>query len=164
VVGGLVALYLAAAVGTAALVRIGDRAAGHHHLVPPPVGALVAELRVTGVEAAFADYWVAYRIPLVTEGRIRASALTDPRSPELERATRSEPRPPYVVFEGECPDRQVQRALAELGVGYGRVVVGAYAVITPERRVMPEQLVREWADQRGRAPAGAAPAHSCLGR
>lgn len=157
----LATLCLSSAVGTAGFVRYAAGARGLSDVAPGSVRPLVAELGSRGIEAVFADYWVSSRLPLATDGRISASPVTDLRSPALERAVRAAPVPSYVLFAEECSDVHARRALADLGIGFRRTVVDRYAVVTPERRVMPEELVRDWAEDRGVPPGGAAPAHVC---
>jgi hypothetical protein len=154
-------LCLGSALGTLSLVRLADRAERFWDFAAGSVGPLVAELEAEGVERAFADYWVSYRLPYATEGRIKASAVTEVRSPVLERSVRSAALPSYVLIESGCSDQQVQAALGSLGIGFKRSVVGDYALIKPHDRVMPEELVRQWAEQRDMSPARAATTHSC---
>lgn len=158
---GLGALCTASALGTLSFVRFADRAERYWDVAAGSVGPLVAELEAESVERAFADYWVSYRLPYVTDGRIKASSVTEVRSPVLERSVRSAALPSYVLIESGCSDLQVQAALASLGIGFERSVVGDFALIKPNDRVMPEDLVWQWAEQRDLAPAGAATEHFC---
>jgi hypothetical protein len=98
---------------------------------PRPVAPLVAELDRLGIDRAYADYWVAYRLTFATDDRIRATPLQLVRSPEEDRAVRNAAKVAYVVDVDSCIDR----ALRVEGV---RRTVDVWRIVVPDRAVPPE--------------------------
>jgi hypothetical protein len=97
---------------------------------PPVVGGgviysedaddIVAVARQEGVEALYAEYWLAYPIQFAAGDALAVSALTVDRFPALEREVREAADPPaFVTPEGDGAER-MDAALRSLGVRFQR--------------------------------------------
>jgi hypothetical protein len=96
-----------------------------------------------GIDAAWGDYWVAYRLTFETQERvIAASSSGIPRYEPYADHVRASPRPAWVVDAGSQLDH-LEVALAGLGVGYRVVPAGEVAVVVPERPVGPMEVPEE---------------------
>ncbi|HVX23024.1 MAG TPA: glycosyltransferase family 39 protein [Acidimicrobiales bacterium] len=125
-----------------------------------PTDRAIADLEADGVTAGYADYWVAYRLDLLGDGRLqittagsdvnRWSALNtvvdDARSPAWLFVTPAGQGPQQfgatVYIQG--PDGLSQTAfvadLNRLGIGYRLVDAGLVRAVIPDRRVTPRQI------------------------
>jgi hypothetical protein len=107
---------------------------------PRPVAPLVATLDRLGVDRAFADYWVAYRLSWETEDRIVATPLQFVREPGDDGEVRRSARPAYVVGRGSCLDAQLQERLEARAIAFTAQPVDVWDVVVPSERVVPEDL------------------------
>lgn len=110
-------------------------------VLPDDPTMLVQALEQRRVGYVFADYWIAYRITFASSERIVATPMTDQRRTEYDTAVRTSFAPAYVVWSASSDDERLAERLTALGVPYDIVLVGRYAVVLPEARVLPEQLV-----------------------
>lgn len=101
----LVVLW-AAVVGVAGMVEGRAKASADRGSVSAPaLGGVQAALRSHGVEHGSADYWVAYRLDLLLEERIRLSPFRNDRYGAYARAAAQADRFAVVVERGVVPDR-----------------------------------------------------------
>ena len=96
-----------------------------------------------GIEAAWGDYWVAYRVTFETQERvIAASSSGMPRYQPYTDHVRASPRPAWVVDAGNQLDHLTD-ALDDLGVGARVIPAGEFAVVIPDRPVGPMDVPEE---------------------
>ncbi len=106
---------------------------------PRPISGLVATLDRVGSDRVFADYWVASRLTLETDGRIVASAIDFQRDRSAARTVR-EAQHPIFVDAARCHGR-VAAALEEQGATFESYDVGGvWDVVVPHGRFRPEDL------------------------
>jgi hypothetical protein len=104
------------------------------------VGPVVVVLDRRGIDRVFADYWAAYVIDLRSDERIIAAPTSGiDRYAPYTATVRAAPRPAWVVLHGAQHDAMVT-ALERLGVDAEVEHAGDFAVVVPERPVMPEEL------------------------
>ena len=134
----LVGVLALTANGVAHMVQLeGPPGKPFEDISPRPVAPLVATLDDLGVDRAFADYWVAYRLTFATDERIRATPLQLVRSPDEDRAVRAADRVAYVVDVDSCLERALDRA----GVAATVRTVDVWRVIVPDEPLPPEVLL-----------------------
>lgn len=117
-------------------------------IAPGDLDPLVDALRDEGVDRVFADYWIAHRIDFETDEEIVAAPLQDVRNVRYEETVRAEPVPVYVTFPETVYHLFVRDHLDREGIPYRYEEVGGYAVWFPERRVLPEEITREFREAR----------------
>jgi hypothetical protein len=102
------------------------------------VGDLVPVIDVldrAGVDAVYADYWVAYRLAFETEERVVvATTWGVPRYAPYVESVRASDRSAWVVDDGVQLD-ELRRGLERLGVQAEVIDAGDFAVVIPERNV-----------------------------
>lgn len=133
--GSRVAIAVPAAVVIATvvgLVSLRDWAAdhpGHWDLDPPALEPLQEHLAAEGVEAAYAEYWLAYR--LAFEADLLVTPVYHVRNWALHAevvATGTEVR---LFYEGSAVLGEYTASLEAEGIDARRLAVGPYVVVTP---------------------------------
>lgn len=113
----------ASAAGLAALMEFARDEPGHHDLGPPETAPLAAELRGRGIEAAAADYWIAYATTFEAEERVTLTPTGTVRyRPYQERFERTGAGA-YVFFPESAEEQAFRRRLAEQLVSHRREVL-----------------------------------------
>lgn len=97
-----------------------------------------------GIDALFADYWIAHRLDFETDEAVIAAPLQDIRYPPYEDAVRRLEAPPYVLFVGTPYHEQMREYLEANGIPFEYQQAGAYGLFLPQRRVLPEDVVLDW--------------------
>ena len=143
-VGAVVAVVGLSVVGTVSLSSWGRAHPHTDDLAVGELGPLLHILEDEGVDTAFAEYWVAYRIAFESDEAVIAASLGQVRHPPYQERVRASPRPAYVLFRGSVADGRLGPALDRLGVRHRRSEAGRFAVYLPERAVMPEQVAGVW--------------------
>ncbi|HVM39473.1 MAG TPA: glycosyltransferase family 39 protein [Acidimicrobiia bacterium] len=141
--GAAAVMLVLSVIGTNAAVEMGDTW-GRWDVAAysvEPVGRL---LESEGVDAAFADYWIAYRLTFATEERVAASPLTNIRTVPVEEEARCGDAPAYVTYRGSADVPTIEHALRERDVDFETEHVGAFTVVLPEERVLPEEIAPLW--------------------
>ncbi len=114
------------------------------------LGPAIAALDANHVRAAYADYWVAYRLMFESRERILAQPSAGTlRSPQDDAAVEASREVAWVVAHGD-QEEALRAALDQLSVGYQVVPAGDFAVVLTDRRVSPNEV-----PDAARAPAGA---------
>jgi hypothetical protein len=115
------------------------------------LGPAIAVLDREDVHAAYADYWIAYRVAYESAERVRAvpSAGTH-RMPDYLAAVESSPDVAWVVAAGSSQLSALTAAFDGLGVGWRAIDAGEFVVVLTDRPVTPHELPNA-----ARAPAGA---------
>jgi hypothetical protein len=104
------------------------------------VGPVIEALERRGTTRVFADYWIAYVIDLGSDERVIAAPSSGiDRYPRYTETVRAAPGAAWVVVDGVQHDALVA-ALARLGVRAEVERAGDFAIVVPERLVMPEEL------------------------
>jgi hypothetical protein len=96
-----------------------------------------------GIDAAWGDYWVAYRLTFETQERvIAASSSGIPRYEPFAAHVRASPRSAWVVDADSQLDHLTD-ALDDLGVAARVIPAGEVAVVIPDRPVGPMEVPEE---------------------
>jgi hypothetical protein len=103
----------------------------------------LAALRAAGVDHAWADYWLAYRMMFTSHGRLTATSYTSSREDAVRTAVERDRTPAFVYPRG---DRRIGRLRAALGVPTEVVHTPHLTAVLVDGRVDPRLL-----------PAGVAP-------
>lgn len=137
---GVVAVLALTGNGLAGMVRLeGPPGEPFEDVSPEPVDTLVLALDTLEADAAFADYWLAYRLTFETDERIVATPLQVVRDPRIDEAVRRDEHPVYV--EALRCDGLVQQALTAKGIGFSVTPVArGWEVVVPDEPVLPEEL------------------------
>ncbi len=97
-------------------------------------------LRARGIDAAYADYWLAYPLGFAGEGHIAVSPFTNSRFPELDAEVRRDRSPAYVAPTGPAADI-VENALKARGITFEKTQVASLTLFTDlSRRASPRGL------------------------
>jgi 4-amino-4-deoxy-L-arabinose transferase-like glycosyltransferase len=133
---GAIAVYTVA--GAALMVH-----RGHSSVIadfsPGDLTGTIVQLQAQGDDRVFADYWIAYRLALITGEDIVAEPLETSRYEPYDVKVRAAPRPAYVFFRTSCLEDEFLHYLADRGVAYTRTVHGRFSIVQPAQRVMPEE-------------------------
>jgi hypothetical protein len=142
---GAVAVGLTVAVTVVGLARLTAVSAG----APPgaqrvgqvgDLGPVVAALDRRGVRAAYADYWIAYRLTYESGDRIvGAPSWGLDRDPATSAAGAAADRPAWVAAAGAQADA-LAASLSGLGVAAEVEPVGELVVVVPGRPVRPTEV------------------------
>ncbi|HEX2039542.1 MAG TPA: glycosyltransferase family 39 protein [Acidimicrobiales bacterium] len=138
-------LVVAAALLTVHTVETVDRAppmAAPDRPIPDRLGPLVEDLEARGLTAAYAEYWLAYRLMFESDERIVVGIVPPfvSRRPELDRRVDTAERAAYVAVADSLHVHLLRRELPRLGVTWQEHDVGGFTVIVPDRRVTAGQL------------------------
>ena len=87
-----------------------------------------------------ADYWIAYRIDLLTGTRIIAASTNEGRYPPYQRYVRASPSPAFVISAQPKLERPLVAAFRRHAIAFRRVPAGPYTIYRPDRPIMPEEL------------------------
>ena len=137
-----VAFALMATVSVGQLSTMGDGASGMASNRPPPVemGGLIDALETEGIDAVYADYWVAYRLTFQSRESVIAMGVPINRYKPYEEHVRSSPRSAWVHVAGSIADQTFAATLRTLGVPYRLLRPGKWALYIPDRPVRPEEV------------------------
>lgn len=142
------AVVVAAAVtlgGLASMIEGGHPAPYAYDVqVPADLSPLLSMLREEGVDTAFADYWIAYRISFESEEEIIATPPFSVRYLTHDRLVRESPRPAYVFLEGSALDPGFGAAIQSRGIDYRRAQRGAFVVYILSQKVLPGDVPEVW--------------------
>ena len=109
--------------------------------MPHDTGPVLDYFEETGVAAARADYWLAYRMTFESAEEVVVSPFRGPiRQPAYESFVRAQPRAAYVFVETSALDDLFGRALDERGIGYRRSQIAGFVVYEPDVNVAPESI------------------------
>ena len=147
---GLVAALVVGAVGVtvegfqrAEQMHLGWIPAAPDAVTPPQFDDLHALLTEHRVRYAYADYWVSYRAMFESHERV----VIDPIQPNLQRyapysrAVEASPHPALIALAASGTYPLITAKLDKLGVSYRRYERGNFALILPDRKVSPIDLV-----------------------
>lgn len=147
----LVAVAVLTAVATGALINVGRTVGGLWDVAPGDLDPLLSALRRDRITRVYADYWVAQRIDLATGEAIIAAPVNFPRYQRYEDQVHAAANPAYVVFPGGCYDRALQAYLEATRIPHERDVYGGiYVLYRPAAKVLPEDVLVDWATVRGK--------------
>jgi hypothetical protein len=134
------AMVVMAVFGTASLISWSPNHPEYPELAPPDVQPLIHALERQHVDTLFADYWIAYRIDLLTGTRIVAASTNKGRYPPYQRYVRASPSPAFVISAQPNLERALVAALRQRAIAFRRVPAGPYTIYLPDRPIMPEEL------------------------
>jgi hypothetical protein len=135
--GVLVALATVTAVGLVGLAHDGD---GEPDVVPPDHRPVLAALDRLGIDRAYTDHWIGYRLTFETDERILTDPIPSTRWADYDRAVARAERVAWIIPAGGPLDRQFEALTAARGAHAQRIDAGAYAVWTTDARLTPEDL------------------------
>jgi hypothetical protein len=96
------------------------------------------------VQYAFADYWLAYRTTFETGEKTLVSPTYVVRDPVIDARVRAAPVPDFIFI---ATSRSLERFTTLCGNRGVPVAVhrnGQFAVVIPEKRVLPEDVQAAW--------------------
>jgi hypothetical protein len=108
---------------------------GYEH--PQHVGPDLAALRRAGVDTAWADYWLAYRLAFVSGGDLTASSYVSAREPTVYHQVAADPTPAFLYPRG---DRRVGPLRRALGDGTRLAHTPHFTIVLVDRAVDPRSL------------------------
>lgn len=150
--GALAAIAVATVVGTGALINLGRTVGALWDLNAGDIRPLVNELERDGPDRLFAEYWIAQRVTLETEEDIVAAPVNNVRYEPYENLVRAAPVLAYAVFPDSCYDKALSAYFARAGIPYTREIYGGiYTLYRPATKVLPEDILVDWATVRGKA-------------
>jgi len=106
-----------------------------------PLDQLLARYRV---QYAFADYWLAYRTTFETREKTLVSPTYVVRDPGIDARVRAAPIPDYLFLSASRSLPIFETLCASLGVPVAVHRSGPFALVIPEKRVMPEDVYPAW--------------------
>ena len=109
-------------------------------LQPGDLDPLIAELQARAVDAAFTDYWNAYRISFASEEEVIATSLGLVRYGPHDEFVRNDDAPAYVFIRGSETEVSFASTLAERGIGSQAYGAGLFIFYVPDQPVLPEDL------------------------
>jgi hypothetical protein len=126
-----------------------------------PTVAAASKLERSGVATAYADYWVAYKLDFLSDGRLNITTVgyEDDRSPSINAAVERSKHPAWIFVPSReatidgiqftapslavGPDTVTQAqfttTLDRLGIGYRVVDVGILRAVIPDRTLSPHE-------------------------
>lgn len=134
---GALTVYGAVTVGTAPMPYASDRP------VPERVDDLVDDLSRRGLTAAYADYWIAYRVVFESGEDVVVGTVPPAvsRRPAYDRRVARSPRAAYLSVAGSSAMHRYRTQLTRLGVAWEEHEAGGFSVIVPDRPVAPAELL-----------------------
>ena len=136
----ILAIVALAVFGLGSVSNWSDAHPGNDDLSPAELGPLLEALSQEGVQTAFAEYWVAYRINFETKEAVTAASLGQVRYAPYQERVRASARPAYVLLKGSSHDERIGKGLRELAVPHRRMVAGGFIVYFPDSTVLPEAI------------------------
>ena len=97
----------------------------------------LAALRAAGVDTAWSDYWIAYRIGFTSGGWLDAASWLTPRGEELRDGAFSDPTPAFIFDRG---DERLDRLDEAITLPSTRVRTPNYDVLLVDGHVDPAAL------------------------
>jgi hypothetical protein len=161
VMAGTVVIAMALAVGGLAGIVRNDEAIYVKNWQNPdaPTLAAIAKLRDAGVSAAYADYFVAYKLDFLSEGGLKVTTVgyDDDRSESINSAVHESGKqawlfvpeneasidgtqfsaPTVIVGPDEVTQSQFTKRLDQLGDPYDVIDVGTLRAVIPKRPLTP---------------------------
>ena len=104
---------------------------------PRHLGSDVRALHALGVDHAWADYWLAYRLTFESDSAIEATPYRSSRDRDLFAAARRDPTPTFLYRKGDRRARRLDRALT---VPHSIVRTPHFVVILVDTNVDPATL------------------------
>jgi hypothetical protein len=106
-----------------------------------PLDQLLARYKV---QYAFADYWLAYRTTFETGEKTLASPTYVVRDPEIDARVRATPVPDYIFIAASRSLESFTTLCGNRGVPVAVHRNGQFAIVIPEKRVLPEDVRAAW--------------------
>ncbi|HEX2295560.1 MAG TPA: hypothetical protein VHN37_09655, partial [Actinomycetota bacterium] len=110
---------------------------------PLPVTPLVEYLEEEEIEAAWATYWLAYRLTFESGEDVIVTPFPFSgivRNPEYADYVRNHPSAAYVFLDESSTDDAFASALEGMGIGFERTEVEGFVVYEPREDVDPEEI------------------------
>jgi 4-amino-4-deoxy-L-arabinose transferase-like glycosyltransferase len=101
---------------------------------------IIEALDRLGIDRAYTDHWIGYRLTFDTGERIVTDPIPSTRRPAYDREVARADRVAWVIPAGGPLDRRFEASVAALGTTAHRLDLGAYVVYTTDRPVTPEDL------------------------
>ncbi|CAN5762622.1 hypothetical protein BH23ACT1_BH23ACT1_09930 [soil metagenome] len=117
---------------------------GNYDLASGDLDPVLSILERRGVNAAWGDYWTAYRITFETNEEVIAASVDRVRHPPYQAEVAQRSAPAFVVHEGTSVDDELGPALAADGIDFQRVPAGDFVVYLPDEAVDPVELEGVW--------------------
>ncbi len=125
-----------------------------------PTDQAISALEAHGIRAGYADYWVAYRLDLLSDGRLRmTTAGADPdRWPSLDGTVTRSPKTAWLFVPvtaagvtqfaettairgpADITEAQFLGELGHLGIPFHVVDTGLIQAVVPDRAVTPKEI------------------------
>lgn len=108
---------------------------------PLPVAPVVEHMEEQGVEAAWATYWLAYRLTFESGEDVIVTPYSGiMRNAEYADYVRNHPEAAFVFLDESSMDDHFSSALEGMGIAYDRTAVEGFVVYRPHADVDPEAV------------------------
>jgi hypothetical protein len=111
---------------------------------PTSFADLTSLLRDYHVRYAFADYWISYRAMFEARERTAVTPLLIVRNKAIDESVRSSPDPAYIFLAASKTRTDFEQKAGAIGARITTAIKGDFAVVLPDRKVLPEQLGIDW--------------------
>ncbi len=112
--------------------------------VPARLDGLEDLLADRGVQEAFADYWLAYRITFETGERVAVTPVYVVRHAGIDDRVRRHPSPAYIFLAGAKPLPALLDLCRSRQVPVAVTARGPWVLVQPAGRILPEELPGGW--------------------
>ena len=121
-------------------------------VVPRHINDATALMRSEGVATAFADYWLAYRVTFESGEDLIVSPVYTMRHEPFDDAVRATPSPAYLFLHESRVYEAFHAWCQQRGVSCPEARRGAFALVRPTQRLLPERSPFEWTTGERRQP------------
>ena len=112
--------------------------------VPRHVDDALDLLRDAGADAAFADYWLSYRLTFESDEELIVSPVYTIRHKPFDARVRAEASPPYVFIRESRTYEKFLEWCTQRGVVCKDTRKGDFALVQPAERLLPEEVPFHW--------------------
>jgi len=103
---------------------------------------LAQRLEAAGINRIYSDYWVGgYTLSYISSERILVVPFQNPRSTQYQAAVDGSATPSYLFPAGNVHLTWVETWLQHHGIGYRTLTAAEFVVVTPDRHVVPTDMV-----------------------
>lgn len=113
-------------------------------LTPGSLDRVLEILDQNDVSAAWARYWIAYRVTFDSEEHVIAGSAHSVRFPPYQEYVQDQPLAAMIVYQGSAQDELLGPALMDKKVRFRRLPAGRFAVYLPDGDINPAELTEVW--------------------
>jgi 4-amino-4-deoxy-L-arabinose transferase-like glycosyltransferase len=140
-VGLAFAVMLAFTVRSLTTIPAGAAGTASNLPVPAHMGSLIRTLEKEKIDAAIADYWIAYRLTFESRERIIGTGVPSHRHKPFQDFVYNRSRSAWVYVDNSTADQNFTASLRGQGIPFRTIKTGGFAVHIPDRPVHPREVV-----------------------